>query len=78
MISSSELRYFQNFENPMPTKHPFLFTRQNVRYKTEESDPLKHPEADAGTFSRIMSGPRKSTVSYTPSGGTLQLWFWDF
>jgi len=31
-------------KSPVPGNNPFLFTRQNVRNETEESDPPKHPE----------------------------------
>ena len=56
----------------MPRKHLILFTRYNVRNETEESDPTKTPELML-IRSLELSGPRKSTVSYTPSGDTLQL-----
>jgi hypothetical protein len=44
-------------------KHPFLFTRQIIRYETEESDTTKPLELVL--LSRIMSGPGKPcTVLY--------------
>ena len=57
----------------MPRKHLILFTRYNVRNETEESDPTKTPELMLVRSIERMSGSRKSTVSYTPSGDTLQL-----
>lgn len=63
----------QNFENPVPGKHPFLFTRQNVRNETEESDPTKTPELMLVRSLELWVVLENLTKSYTPSGGTLQL-----
>ena|SRR6478609_1270999 len=50
-----------------------LFIRYNVRNETDESDPTTTPELMLVRSLELLSGLRKSTVSYTPSGSTLQL-----